>query len=420
MDYVDGTLQNCIKMRKWLIPCPNGGAGCRTLEKRNGEPIKMKPNTLAEKEHIVKNYYEVAENFVFHHETTKSTYEWVWTASEVMAALGRTTNDAQFSPVRRSFSIPQGLESYCQSETCNQVEYLWAGKKDVTGVGYLDNIVLGAKNVAYSTDVKGATKFFKGENTKRTTGYPSEKHVKVNVGNRRGAATGQGRVISRSSGKGKEWMDARRKFYHELAEWLRIREVDRQENLEDWHLHAQYFTQTVGPMVQEAFYINEVLNEMRGYLYGWAQKSDRVKEGETLELWPPDEGYFGEIQVIDSDNKAFVKQGYDKDKCAQSVLAEKSYPGMLAQGYDKILAVGMLEYLRRPDLPHRDSAPAEDPQEPPKNAKVLFGAFLRSDIPGADKDCSGALQSLQFAQALQDNIPGDNRQQSLPHIMHTG
>jgi hypothetical protein len=314
---------------------------------------------------------------------------------------------------------------------------LWAGKKDGSGRDYLDNIVLGTRKVEYASDVKGASKFFKGEAKKRLIGYPSEKHVKVNVGNRHGAATGQGRLISRSKGKGKVWMDTRRKFFHQLAEWLTIREVGRQEILEDWHLHAQYFTQTVGPMVQEAFYINEVLNEMRGYLYGWAQKSDRVKEGEKLELWPPHEGYFGEIQVIDSDNKQFVRQGYNKDKCAQSVLAEKSYPAMLAQGNDKILAVGMLEYLRRPDLPHRDPAPAaQDPQqpllqqntptppaaglEPPKNAKVLFGAFLRSDIPGADKDCSGALQSLQFAQALQDNIPGDTRQQSLPHIMHTG
>lgn len=147
---------------------------------------------------------------------------------------------------------------------------------------------------------------------------------------------------------------------------------------------------------------------MRGYLSTWAYFADKKKPGEALTLWPPRGSFFGDVQVVNSADPKFIESGYDKDKCVESSNESSSYVAKLSQGEDHILAVGLLEYLRQP----------AQRQTPPRDTKVLFGAFVRTDIPGADGDCSGALQSLEFAQTLQDAIPGQSRSRSLPHLRH--
>merc|ERR1719428_1564477 len=55
-------------------------------------------------------------------------------------------------------------------------------------------------------------------------------------------------------------------FWRELQEYL-DRYKDHEEELrKEWDIHMAYFTQIVGPIVEEAIYINEMLNQMRNYL----------------------------------------------------------------------------------------------------------------------------------------------------------
>jgi len=204
----------------------------------------------------------------------------------------------------------------------------------------------------------------------------------------------------------KNWKKARKMFFEKMREV-----IDSQvalDNNDEFIRHLTYFTSAIGPIVEEAFFINEALNDMKGYLGYWAKTSQLSAPGSIINLWPPEELKVKgkDNQIVDyTDGSKISEMGYDIFKFLKPKDAEESYAEQLSHGQDGIMLVTMLEYIRRISV-RRD-----------KNTKVLVGVFVRSDIPGADLDCDGAKASLQFAQDLSDmvgwtrSLPG-----VLPHL----
>ncbi|CAE7496077.1 unnamed protein product, partial [Symbiodinium pilosum] len=68
-----------------------------------------------------------------------------------------------------------------------------------------------------------------------------------------------------------QWKENRNWFFNALK-GLMERFAARQNNKE-FDRHLRYFTSAIGPVVEEAFFINEALNDMKGYLGIWAKES---------------------------------------------------------------------------------------------------------------------------------------------------
>ncbi|CAK9033355.1 unnamed protein product [Durusdinium trenchii] len=199
------------------------------------------------------------------------------------------------------------------------------------------------------------------------------------------------------------WKEQREKFFRAVQDY--VGRYNAQEANKEFDRHLRYFASAIGPIVEEAFFINEALNDMKGYLGIWAKTSQQAPAGSILNIWPPsDFSVKGKInQVVDySENGRIREQGYKIYDYIKPADALASYAEDLAHGKDGIMLVTMLEYIRRISV-HRK-----------RNTKVLVGTFIRSDIPGADLDCDGARASLEFAQDLSDMV-GWSR--GLPGVM---
>eukprot|EP00930_Biecheleria_cincta_P081778 TRINITY_DN7111_c0_g1_i1.p1 TRINITY_DN7111_c0_g1~~TRINITY_DN7111_c0_g1_i1.p1 ORF type:complete len:1273 (+),score=232.03 TRINITY_DN7111_c0_g1_i1:72-3890(+) len=206
----------------------------------------------------------------------------------------------------------------------------------------------------------------------------------------------------------RQWQRTRARFFTELKAYLaQCAEQDRTSK-DRFELQLRYFTKAVGPLVQEAMFINEALNEMKGYLGVWAQHSKKAGPGVRLrDLWPPVEfDRLGkDAQTVDaSPGSRISEEGYKPWKFIQSASGG-NYAKMLALGQDHVMLLTMLEHIRLEALSKE------------KDTKVLVGAFVRTDAPGADPNCDGTRASLRFAQDLSDAIgwrrdtPG-----ALPHL----
>ncbi|CAE7689922.1 Kif15 [Symbiodinium necroappetens] len=191
----------------------------------------------------------------------------------------------------------------------------------------------------------------------------------------------------------KNWKKARKMFFEKMKEVIGSQVA--LDNNNEFIRHLTYFTSAIGPIVEEAFFINEALNDMKGYLGYWAKTSQLSAPGSIINLWPPEELKVKgkDNQIVDySEGSKISETGYDIFKFLKPKDAEESYAEQLSHGQDGIMLVTMLEFIRRISV-RRD-----------KNTKVLVGVFVRSDIPGADLDCDGAKASLQFAQELSDMV----------------
>lgn len=187
----------------------------------------------------------------------------------------------------------------------------------------------------------------------------------------------------------------RGQFWRELQEYLdRYKEHEEQLRLE-WDIHMAYFTQIVGPIVEEALYINEMLNQMRNYFKAvsiWGQTQH--------DPWPinnnPDLGTPLILSLkIDAESPDYP--GYNKNRFVEAKDARKSYFDLLGEGQDTLLGISILESIRR------ESQVVKKGQTRGKY-RCLFGAFVRTDRPNGDPDCSGAKQSLEFAQILSEEM----------------
>jgi len=199
------------------------------------------------------------------------------------------------------------------------------------------------------------------------------------------------------------WRSTRKFFFESIQSYMKGY-ADRKGN-EEFDRHLRYFTSSIGPVVEEAFFINEALNDMKGYLGIWAKASKMNPPGTLLNFWPPaDMKVQGKInQEVDyRPGSPISEQGYKIYDFIRPRGHEESYATALAHGQDGIMLVTMLEWIRRLSV------------DQGKNTKVLVGTFVRSDIPGADIDCEGARASLQFAQDLSDSV-GWNRM--LPGVL---
>jgi len=194
-------------------------------------------------------------------------------------------------------------------------------------------------------------------------------------------------------------------FWLKLQEYLDEYKLYEEEYRRKWDIHMAYFTQTIGPMIEEALYINEMLNQMRNFLKSvsdwsenrvekdpWPQSSVAAKMGDPL----------GAVQGITRTGvKPYNKAEYVREEAADLPY----YKEVQLSGKDRVLGLTMLEAIRR-----------KATHAGPEKYKVLFGAFLRTDKPNGDPDCQGARQSLEFAQLLTESM-GMHRKDYLPVLL---
>lgn len=208
-----------------------------------------------------------------------------------------------------------------------------------------------------------------------------------------------------SSGKKvKHWKGQRTRFFWAIVEYME--RVDAEKRNSEFDRTLRYFARAIGPIVEEAFFINEALNNMKGYLGYWAQTSQKEELGVVLNVWPPREVQGADnFQLVDyvTPNSQITNLGYNIYTFIKDAHAEKSYAQALQEGKDGIMLVTMLEYIRQLSVRRN------------RNTKVMVGTFIRSDIPGADLDCEGAKASLEFAQEL-STVVGWSRKSGIWHF----
>jgi len=181
-------------------------------------------------------------------------------------------------------------------------------------------------------------------------------------------------------------------FWTALKEYVQEYKAFAAEQRLLWDQHLAYFTQVIGPMVEEALYINEMLNQMKNFLRA---VSDWGQNPGELDPWPVGEnGKLGDplvgTQIVDLQSKDY--EGYSKDLFVQAKDAQHSYfMEVNEMGRDQILGTALFEHIRRGALARGGG---------PEKYRVLFGSFVRTDRPNGDPDCGGAQQSLSFAQYL--------------------
>jgi len=194
-------------------------------------------------------------------------------------------------------------------------------------------------------------------------------------------------------------------FWLKLQEYLDEYKIHEEKFRKKWDVHMAYFTQVIGPMIEEALYINEMLNQMRNFLKSVSDWSENRAEKDPWPLSSPVAKMgdpLGAIQKITRDGvKPYAKAEYVHEGGAELPY----YMEVQETGRDRVLGLTMLEAIRR--------RAAEKGAE---KYKVLFGAFLRTDKPNGDPDCQGARQSLEFAQLLTESM-GQHRKDYLPVLL---
>jgi hypothetical protein len=219
----------------------------------------------------------------------------------------------------------------------------------------------------------------------------------TNVANQTGKTITESQIKERSRMRTVFWM--------KLQEYLDEYKIHEDAFRQKWDVHMAYFTQVIGPMIEEALYINEMLNQMRNFL---KSVSDWSENRELKDPWPLASPVakmgepLGAIQKIEEDNsKPYAKAEYVQEGSAELAYYEE----VQATGKDRVLGLTMLEAIRR----RAASKGAE-------KYKVLFGAFMRTDKPNGDPDCLGARQTLEFAQLLTESM-GQHRKDYLPVLL---
>jgi len=197
------------------------------------------------------------------------------------------------------------------------------------------------------------------------------------------------------------WKQERQRIFRQIIEYMK--DLDAEAANEEFDRHLRYFARAIGPIVEEAFFINEALNDMKGYLGYWADQSSKSEMGALLNVWPPKVKGKDNYQTVNYDpGQPITVAGYNIYTFIKSAHAEESYAQQLMRGKDGIMLVTMLEYIRQLSVRRQ------------RNTKVMVGTFIRSDIPGADLACDGAKASLEFAQELSEGV-GWSRKQGIWH-----
>lgn len=174
-----------------------------------------------------------------------------------------------------------------------------------------------------------------------------------------------------------------------------------------------YFTQVVTPMVEEALYINEILNQMRKYIQ--ALVDDEKKETGPWQEGTPTANLDkeGQEQEISQSNKDYKRDGYTPKALLREAGAPYTYVNyMNHKGQDKFLGTSVLEVIRREANSRGDGSGQN-------KFWVTFGAFVRTDQPAGDPGCDGARMSMEFAQQIIDDT-GHDRARELARLQPTG
>eukprot|EP00746_Dinoflagellata_sp_MGD_P011496 gnl/MRDRNA2_/MRDRNA2_124126_c0_seq1.p1 gnl/MRDRNA2_/MRDRNA2_124126_c0~~gnl/MRDRNA2_/MRDRNA2_124126_c0_seq1.p1 ORF type:complete len:1845 (+),score=309.40 gnl/MRDRNA2_/MRDRNA2_124126_c0_seq1:152-5686(+) len=206
-------------------------------------------------------------------------------------------------------------------------------------------------------------------------------------------------------------------YWRELQKYLDEFRFHEEKYREQFDEKLAYFSQVIGPMVEEALYINEMLNQMKQWLVTfntWAQVLQP-----RLEPWPNSlsdldptiiaglRANLGEKTKIkiDADKGDADEDGcqvkvnlcYDKAKLIEPKDQDETYYEEVRTKFvDKVMGATIFDFLRRrANRPERNAHPALE-----NKLKILFGAFIRSDIPNGDAACTGAQMSLDFSQKL--------------------
>ncbi|OLQ02904.1 hypothetical protein AK812_SmicGene14198 [Symbiodinium microadriaticum] len=225
----------------------------------------------------------------------------------------------------QSQGTPPGLSQHRKDKKTGKC------KKDSPGV--VDHIILCHVAASYSKI---------GSNPSPLTEVPGKKRPELTVIQKSDQNFGKWKVQGRTGKKpGEElpevtqWKETRRWFFESLKgamdDW-----AAKNAN-EEFDRHLRYFTSAIGPVVEEAFFINEALNDMKGYLGIWAKESQMQPAGTILDIWPP----------ADLEVKGKINQVVDYSP--GSKISEQVRSG--------------------------------------QNTKVLVATFIRSDIPAADLNC---------------------------------
>eukprot|EP00930_Biecheleria_cincta_P081779 TRINITY_DN7111_c0_g1_i2.p1 TRINITY_DN7111_c0_g1~~TRINITY_DN7111_c0_g1_i2.p1 ORF type:complete len:1292 (+),score=228.55 TRINITY_DN7111_c0_g1_i2:65-3940(+) len=388
-DQMNSQLGECFFLREMLVSCDpsNPAPDCIDITLSNGRRSMVRPDSTRGWIHKSKRAASQHSDWTF----TVGRVDVTFTHEEVMDAYAA--------------GAPKGLSSFKKSTSPSEFqwgEHLWGrcirssktGSCSTTQGARLDKLALDKplKKNEYGFEAKACKDIL-------TCGVP--KTLIQMSGSERGKQFRNHASVS-------QWQSTRKRFFAELQAHMAQYEAQERVYTDDYELHLRYFTKAIGPLVQEAMFINEALNEMKGYLGVWAQHSKKAGPGVKLhDLWPPVEfDILGrDAQTIDSTPGSRIsEEGYKPWKFIQSV-SDGNYAKMLALGQDHVMLLTMLEHIRLEALSKE------------KDTKVLVGAFVRTDAPGADPNCDGTRASLRFAQDLSDAIgwrrdtPG-----ALPHL----
>jgi hypothetical protein len=411
LDYLNNTLSPCVKLRDFLVPCDRKKPKpeCVDIQLGSGKMEFVRPDTTADEAWTYKAFRDATTELDFKfevHSDGGSDKTVVFTEAEILEAMedgvvsGRADLKEDSSLVGKKECGPS------ETEKCpgSWVERLWGRcGEDENGkcvrVGEIDSIIV---NDQLEPSDCAFMKKFKDSKTEKRCMRGIPKHVVSLSGSNKGSKWRRG-------ARAELWQKERKRFWREMYDYVQKFENKEAVLKDKWDLHLQYFVKAVGPMVQESMFINEALNQMKSYLGSWSSASSNAVPGEKFDLWPVAslKSESKTAQVIDaSPDSPYIRDGYDLYnfvKSSDPVYNGESYAERTADGRDDVMILSMLEFMRR-GATDRD-----------KEAKVLFGAFVRTDQPGADPDCDGARVSLEFAQGLSEAV-GWKRSEALHHL----
>jgi len=387
-EYLNGELGGCIRLRDLLVDCDRKKPKpeCVDIELSNGQRKFVRPDMLADEAWVYKSRRQAKDQAEFVWKWRKKTF--TFSQEEVLAAL-------RLGKVR----MVNGLKASTRGGKADSwPERLWSKGAEI------DTYVLMQKK-PMEKDKFG---YMPGPEPESTEAYIMQ-GIPKDVCKLGGVAHSERGTIFRDDKTDSptgQWKEARESFWNALYEYLNAYD-DREDMINNkWELHMKFFTQAVGALTQESFFINEALNQMQGYMGAWAHKSSRVSSGAPLGLWPATDMamQIRTPQILDSTpGSDFTENGYDLYKYIQGSQEDESYALRASRGSDEVMMLTMLESLRRPA------------ESRGKVTKVLFGAFVRTDQPGSDPDCAGARVSLEFAQGLSEAV-GWRRSNGLTHL----
>jgi len=138
--------------------------------------------------------------------------------------------------------------------------------------------------------------------------------------------------------------------------------------------HLDFFKSVANALVEEAVYINEMLNQLRLWLASVTNDDPNFGKGSFA-------------QPLDFSPTAASKDPYSLTDLIKAKGAKHNFfEERLIEGKDRFIGISLLEMLRQ--------------EKDKKNFWILFGTFARTDMPNGDPDCLGAQRALQFAETL--------------------